>query len=282
MKTISIYNIKGGTGKTTAAKTIATGMALEGKKICLIDLDPQGNTGKTFMYEEDQLDLCNYEYKHQDEKINTFIYEYLNQEKEDTICDIFDLPSKITTIIRKTSIETLDIIPSNLYLSLIDTKIRLSDGRQENYISKALREIRNRYDYVIIDCSPVKSLLTVNAIYASDYVLIPVTIDDDSKQGLAMTLKEIKALEELYDLEIDWRVLINMKQKTRLQDENVKFLRFVFGDKLLKTLLCYQSNPITTATQQRKTILEFKEKRFRESHIANDYRNLLKELEELL
>lgn len=277
MKTITIYNIKGGTGKTTTAKTVATGMAMGGKRVLLIDLDPQGNTGKSFIFQPDPMDLSVYENKPQQEKTECFITNYLSQKNDKTICDIFHDPNSIKEIIRSTDIERLDIIPSNLRLSLIDTKIRLSDGRQENYIAKALRLVKSQYDVCIIDCSPVKSLLTVNAIYASDIILIPITIDDDSKQGLAMTLREVKALEELYELDIDFRIVINMKQRTRIQDETVRYLRAIFNEKLLDTVLRYQSNPITLAALKRKTVLNMKE-----SGIASDYRCLISEMEAFL
>ncbi len=277
MKTISIYNIKGGTGKTTTAKTVATGLANSGKRILLIDLDPQGNTGKSFMFQTDQMDLDVYNNKPLDAKVECFIENYLMQKKEETICDIFEDSKSIYNVVRSTEVKNLDVIPSNLQLSLIDTKIRLSDGRQENFIQKAVRLVKEKYDCCIIDCSPVKSLLTVNAIYASDMVLIPITIDDDSKQGLAMTLREIKALEDIYDLDVDYRIMITMKQRTRLQDQTVRYLRSIFENKLLKTVLCYQSNPITLATQKRATVLDL-----RDSHIARDYRELIMELEGVL
>lgn len=277
MKTIAIYNIKGGTGKTTTAKTVATGLAMDGKRVLLIDLDPQGNTGKSFIFQPDPMDLSVYANKTQQVKTECFITNYLSQKNDKTICNIFYDPNSIKEIIRCTDIDRLDIIPSNLSLSLIDTKIRLSDGRQENYISKALRLVKSQYDVCIIDCSPVKSLLTVNAIYASDLVLIPITIDDDSKQGLAMTLREVKALDELYELDIDYRIVITMKQRTRIQDQTVRYLRSIFNEKLLDTVLRYQSNPITIASLKRKTVLNMKG-----SGIADDYRCLICELEALL
>jgi len=277
MKTITIYNIKGGTGKTTTAKTVAAGLSSNGKRVLLIDLDPQGNSGKTFLFAHDRLDLHPYEAKTLDEKVTCFMDQYIMQKEERTICDIFEDADSVHDAIRNTDVANLDVIPSNLQLSLVDTKLRLRDGRQENHLEKAIRLVRKEYDCCIIDCSPVKSLLTVNAIYASDLVLIPMAIDDDSKQGLAMTLREIKALEALYDLDIDYRIVITMKQRTKLQNQTVTYLRSIFEHKLLNTVLCYQNNPITMAAQKRKTVFDI-----HDSHIANDYRKLLQELEGLL
>lgn len=277
MKTIAIYNIKGGTGKTTTAKTVSAGLAKHGNRVLLIDLDPQGNSGKNFLFSSDSMDLNLYNDLPLNRKVEVFISNYLMQNSEKTICDIFTDPKNVEEVICNTDIPNLDMIPSNLQLSLVDTKIRLSDGRQENFIQRAIRLIRDRYDYCIIDCSPVKSLLTVNAIYASDLVIIPITIDDDSKQGLAMTLREIKALEELYELDIDYRIMITMKHRTRISDLTIRFLKGVFEGKLLATILCYQNNPITVAAQRRLTVLDIPD-----SHIARDYRNLINELELLL
>ena len=195
--------------------------------------------------------------------------------------DVFDDPKKIAEAIRSTRFNRLDILPSNLELSQTDTKLRLeTTKRQENRLRKALNHVRDRYDLVVMDCSPAKSLLTVNALMTEPLVLIPVDFSDDSLQGIALTLQEINALREEYDeiADIDYRILLTMKNARMKSHQNTEALiRAFFGEKVLNTTIRYQESPINEANEKGLTVLDIKK-----SNIAEDYEMLLNELEEIL
>ena len=198
MKTIAIYNIKGGDGKTTTAKHLAVGLAKKGIRILLADADGQANCSKSFIDKKLKRDPAYYESSLDGDKEAAFIRRYMNQDHGATISTIFESPKAVSSCIQHTSYANLDIIPSDLTLYLADTKLRLSDGTRENKLKRATNFIKNEYDYMIFDCSPVKSLVSVNVLYTEPLVIIPVSPADDSMQGLALTLNEINALKDLY------------------------------------------------------------------------------------
>jgi len=155
---ITITNNKGGTGKSTTAQTLATGLALKGKKVLLVDIDPQCNTSNTFKVKNSQYNLL----------------DVLTDK-----CNIVD------AINHK---EYIDIIASNFDLTSyekflnIDSEYELTKHKQ---LKMRLDQIKNYYDFIIIDTAPNLSQLTTNAIYSSDYVLIPLLADIYSIEGLA-------------------------------------------------------------------------------------------------
>ena len=278
MKTIAIYNIKGGDGKTTTAKHLAVGQSKKGIRILLADADGQANCSKSFIDKKLKRDPAYYESSLDGDKEAAFIRRYMNQDHGATISTIFESPKAVSSCIQHTSYANLDIIPSDLTLYLADTKLRLSDGTRENKLKRATNFIKNDYDYMIFDCSPVKSLVSVNVLYTEPLVIIPVSPADDSMQGLALTLNEINALKDLYeDLDIDYRILI-VKRKDNIEyRENIAEIRSAFGDKVFQTMIRDQSKPVEKAVRERKTVLDLPS-----SSIADDYRNFLDELEVML
>ena len=278
MKTIAIYNIKGGDGKTTTAKHLAVGLAKKGIRILLADADGQANCSKSFIDKKIKRDPAYYESSPDGDKEAAFIRRYMNQDHGATISTIFESPKAVSSCIQHTSYANLDIIPSDLTLYLADTKLRLSDGTRENKLKRATNFIKNEYDYMIFDCSPVKSLVSVNVLYTEPLVIIPVSPADDSMQGLALTLNEINALKDLYeDLDIDYRILI-VKRKDNIEyRENIAEIRSAFGGKVFQTMIRDQSKPVEKAVRERKTVLDLPS-----SSIADDYRNFLDELEVML
>ena len=202
-------------------------------------------------------DPAYYESSLDGDKEAAFIRRYMNQDHGATISTIFESPKAVSSCIQHTSYANLDIIPSDLTLYLADTKLRLSDGTRENKLKRATNFIKNDYDYMIFDCSPVKSLVSVNVLYTEPLVIIPVSPADDSMQGLALTLNEINALKDLYeDLDIDYRILI-VKRKDNIEyRENIAEIRSAFGDKVFQTMIRDQSKPVEKAVRERKTVLD--------------------------
>ena len=158
MKKVSIFNIKGGVAKTTSTANLGAVLSQEGKKVLLIDLDPQSNLTKLFKaYSMDDL----------------------------TISDVLlDKDLDITKVIKHTDFENIDILPSNVTLAFAERKILLDVSRsQQNRLAKALKNIEG-YDYCIIDCPPALNMITVNALCATDEVIVPIKIDKFALDGL--------------------------------------------------------------------------------------------------
>lgn len=167
-KIIGIINQKGGVGKTTTANALGHGLAIKGKKVLLIDFDPQGSLSKN-----------NRVLKDNEPNINKFILY-----KENTRENI----EKIK--------ENLYIISSNFNLDRINTELSGKPLR-ENYLKKAIEKIKKEYDYIIIDSNPSFSLLTLNVLFASDEILIPVKPEYDSILGLNYLIDTINEIEEM-------------------------------------------------------------------------------------
>lgn len=149
MKKVSIFNIKGGVAKTTSTANLGACLSQEGKKVLLVDLDPQSNLTKLFKaYSMDDL----------------------------TVSDVLlDKHLDIHKVIKKTDFENIDILPANINLTFADRNILIDNTRsQQNRLSKALKNLNNEYDYCLIDCPPSLNMITTNALCASDEVFVPI------------------------------------------------------------------------------------------------------------
>lgn len=166
---ITITNNKGGTGKSTTAQTLSIGLSLKGKKVLLIDFDPQANTTKTFNLKNSQ----------------------------NTITDVLSGKCNISDAIYQC--KGIDIIPTNN--NLLNIEIILNSNKEYEFtkykqLKMHLQQVSNYYDYIIIDTAPNLSLLTTNAIYSSDYVLIPLLADIYSIEGLATINTQINKIKQ--------------------------------------------------------------------------------------
>lgn len=168
-KNISIVNQKGGVGKTTTAINLATVFAVMNKKVLLIDLDSQGNSSSGLGIKQEQRKITSY--------------------------NIFVELNPIEDAILPTDIPKLSIITSNTNLAAVE--ISLSTLEEQEYVLKnKLQSIQDQFDYVIIDCPPSLNLLTLNALVASDEVIIPMLCDFYSLEGLSHLLKTIEIVEK--------------------------------------------------------------------------------------
>ena len=166
---ISIANQKGGVGKTTTTINLSAALAEAGKKILVVDMDPQGNTSSGFNIE-----------KNTEENTS---YELLLDE------------CTITEAIKKGIIENLDIIPSNVNLAAAEIEL-IGVDRKEYILRDALDFVRDDYDYIILDCPPSLNLLTVNAMVASDSVLVPIQCEYYALEGLSQLIHTINLVRE--------------------------------------------------------------------------------------
>ncbi len=210
MKIISICNQKGGVGKTTSTINLGAALAQLDKKVLLIDMDPQGNAGSG-------LGLNKY-------RVEKSIYHALIGEVS------------IQQVIRKTEIPNLDIAPSNR--DLIGAEIELvSAFARENKLKNALREVVDAYDYIIIDCPPSLNLLTVNALNASDNVLIPVQAEYYALEGISELVHTIDLIKQNInpDLQIGGIILTMFDSRNNLAHQVANEVRAHFKEKVFTT-----------------------------------------------
>lgn len=190
-KVISITNQKGGVGKTTTAINLCAGLAEHGWKILLIDADPQGNATSGLGINTNQLTVGLY----------------------DALVDEFPL----TEIILDTGYTNFHIIPSNRDLSGADVGLYEKQSR-ESRLKEALKVVKDEYDFIILDCAPSLTLLTVNALSAADSVLIPIQTEYYALEGLSLLLNSINLIQLGLnpDLHIEGIVLTMFDKRTRL------------------------------------------------------------------
>ncbi len=211
-KIISICNQKGGVGKTTTAINLASYIALSGKKILLIDADPQGNATSGLGIDKS--------------KIETSLYHILLNQKI----------AQEATI--STQVNNLFIIPSNLDLTGAEVELVGAIGRDFR-LKKAITDIKDSYDIIFIDCPPSLSLLTINALTTSSSVLIPIQCEYYALEGLTQLMKTINLVKDHLnpDLKIEGILPTMADFRTNLTDEVINEARAHFKDKVYKTVI---------------------------------------------
>ena len=216
-KIISIINQKGGVGKTTTVINLAAGLSMKGKKILVIDLDPQGNatTG---------LGLSN------TASSDSTIYSVLNGNK------------KITEVIQQTSFENLNLVTSNVDLSGLEVETA-GDSRRafklKDELTSILNDSRACYDYILIDCPPSLSLLTIMALVASDALVVPLQTEFFALEGLTQLMKTIERIKNNLnpDLSIRGILLTMYDRRNKLSGEVEKEARNYFKEKVYQSVV---------------------------------------------
>lgn len=212
-KAIAIFNQKGGVGKTTTNINLAACLAIRGKKVLILDIDPQGNTTSGIGITKRSLK-------------NT-VYDILIDRDYD--------PKKA---IIKTGVENLDLIPASVDLAGAEVELVGMEGR-ENALKEGLEKIKDDYDYIFIDCPPSLGLLTINSLAAVDSVLVPIQCEFYALEGVSQLVSTIDLVKKSLNpkLEIQGVILSMFDGRTNLSLQVVQEVKKYFGNKVYATVI---------------------------------------------
>lgn len=210
-KIISVANQKGGVGKTTTTVTLCAILAKKGKKVLLIDADPQGNATSGVG---------------------------VTKEVELSLYDVLVGDTTVEETIQTTSIKNLKVCPSNINLAGAEVEL-VSMMSREQRLKEKLDEIKDKFDYILIDCPPSLGLITLNSFTASDSILIPVQCEYYALEGLGQLLNTVNLVKKHLNkgLEIEGALLTMYDARTNLSNQVVKEVKKYFDEKVYKTVI---------------------------------------------
>ncbi|MBQ8203938.1 MAG: ParA family protein [Clostridia bacterium] len=211
-KIISVVNQKGGVGKTTTAVNLAAGVGILGKKVLIVDADPQGNT--------------------------TSGYGVSKKDNPSTCYELLVGKTRVEAAILQTEFKNVDIVPASMDLAAAEIDL-IETERRESQLKIALSPVREKYDYIFIDCPPSLGLITINALVASDTVLVPIQCEYFALEGLSQLMASVRQVKRLYNptLEIEGIVLTMFDGRLNLTQQVVGEIKKYFANKLYKTAI---------------------------------------------
>ena len=211
-RVIAIANQKGGVGKTTTSVNLSACLAFLGKKVLLMDIDPQGNASSGIGVAKGDLETC--------------VYDVL----------IDDEPAE--NVVIQSKLDNLHVLPATISLAGAEIEL-VSTISRELRLKNALEGVRERYDYIIIDCPPSLGLLTINALTAADSVIIPVQCEYYALEGLSQLLSTIRLVQKHLNknLMIDGVLLTMLDARTNLGLQVIEEVKKYFRDKVYKTVV---------------------------------------------
>lgn len=214
-KIIAFANQKGGVGKTTTCINLAAFLALEGYKVLVVDMDPQGNASSGLGVE-----------KTRDTKS---IYDMIIGEISPTDMEVY----------QRTKIHTLRILPTNIDLAGAEVELAGIKERRELIVKDKLSEVKNKFDFIFIDCPPSLGLLTINALSAADQVVIPIQCEFFALEGLSQLMNTVRLIKKHLnpDLDIDGVVMTLFDGRSNLSKQVADEVKKFFDKKLYKTFI---------------------------------------------
>lgn len=211
-KIVSVVNQKGGVGKTTTAVNLASGIGIAGKKVLLVDADPQGNSTSGFGVNKKNAKITSYE--------------------------LLIGKAKLESAVIKTEFKNVDIVPSSMDLAAAEVDL-IEIEHREAQLKMSLAAAREKYDYIFIDCPPSLGLITINALNASDTVLVPIQCEYFALEGLSQLMASVRQVKRLYNptLEIEGIVLTMYDARLNLTGQVVSEIKKYFSNQLYKTAI---------------------------------------------
>ncbi|GAA6514875.1 AAA family ATPase [Merdimmobilis hominis] len=211
-KVIAIANQKGGVGKTTSAVNLTASLGRKGKKMLLIDIDPQGNASSGLGVNKQDIQLSTY--------------------------DILIADAKAEDVLQRTSFENIDLLPASMDLAAAEIELVEAENRVMK-LKQALAPIKEQYDYILIDCPPSLGLITLNALNCCDTLLIPIQCEYYALEGLSQLMGTVRQVKRLYNpqIEIEGVLLTMFDGRLNLTLQVVEEVKKFFPKKVYRTVI---------------------------------------------
>ncbi|MFD2101030.1 ParA family protein [Flagellimonas iocasae] len=247
-KIIAIANQKGGVGKTTTTVNLAASLGVLEKKVLLIDADPQANATSGLGIDVDSVEQGTYQ--------------------------LLEHTMRVEEVIIPTDSPNVDLVPAHIDLVAIEIELVDKDNR-EYMLKEALKDLGDRYDYVLIDCAPSLGLLTLNALTAADSVMIPIQCEYFALEGLGKLLNTVKSVQKIHnnDLDIEGMLLTMYDSRLRLSNQVVEEVKKHFADMVFDTII-QRNVRLSEAPSYGESIIKYDAS----SKGASNYLNLANEI----